>query len=233
METDERPSAGALADLGIWTARFSGRALEKIAGQAAPVQRVGARSTLNGDGRGRRFYALVQGWAYSHRDFADGRRYVIAIHPPGDLVGLEEAWAGAPVPYVSTLTDVVAIPFDGARAAGLAREDAEVASGFASVLADELADRNAHLGSLARHTAYERVACLLKALRARQYPNPATRPAVFRCPVSQQVIGDALGLSVVHVNRSLRRLAESGVLQKRSGEVEVLDDAAFEQIGRD
>jgi CRP-like cAMP-binding protein len=56
---------------------------------------------------------------------------------------------------------------------------------------------------------------------------------VFRCPVSQQVIGDALGLSVVHVNRSLRRLAESGVLQKRSGEVEVLDDAAFEQIGRD
>jgi DNA-binding Lrp family transcriptional regulator len=44
-------------------------------------------------------------------------------------------------------------------------------------------------------------------------------------------MGDMLGLSVVHVNRSLRRLSEDGILHKRTGEVEILDAGALRRIG--
>jgi CRP-like cAMP-binding protein len=45
----------------------------------------------------------------------------------------------------------------------------------------------------------------------------------FKCPLSQFVLADALGLTAIHVNRVLRQLREEGLLTLRKGSVRIHD----------
>jgi len=49
------------------------------------------------------------------------------------------------------------------------------------------------------------------------------RGAEFKCPLTQPVLADALGLSAIHVNRVLRQLRERGLLTVRAGKVKIND----------
>jgi CRP-like cAMP-binding protein len=151
---------------------------------------------------------------------------------PGDLVGLAELWAGADPLPLAALDPVMAVPFEAARLRQAARVSPDLAAGLADMLAHTAADLSTRLSSVARQSAYEQVAGLLRALLSRTQSAGPRDGQVFACPLSQQVMADALGLSVVHVNRSLRRLTHDGVLRKDTQQVRILDGAAFERIAR-
>jgi len=52
----------------------------------------------------------------------------------------------------------------------------------------------------------------------------------FNLPLTQGMIGDALGLSIVHVNRTLRRLNEQHAIRYRPGTITAIDIPALERI---
>jgi CRP-like cAMP-binding protein len=62
-----------------------------------------------------------------------------------------------------------------------------------------------HLIDVGRRTALERAHFLLEVLTRLQAIGLADERS-YRMPLTQELIGDALGLSVPHVNRTLRRL---------------------------
>ncbi len=181
-----------------------------------------------------RTYLLIleQGWAYAYRTLSDGRRHVVEVYVPGDVIGLAEAWTGMSGPGVATLTDVCAVSLTGRDLAAQFRRSPSAAAGLTTALAKEHEKLSCRTTSLARQTAYERVAYLMWCLCARTWPDERGKPNVFDCPVPQAVIADALGLSLVHVNRSLGQLARDGVLLKHTQTVEILDPDAFERIVR-
>jgi CRP-like cAMP-binding protein len=231
MDTADRPSLGWLASQGRWTAYFPDKALEEIAGLVGPLIEVGPRNLVPDGNVQQPVYLLAEGWGYSYYDFPDGRRYVVDVHTPGEIVGVAAACSRRQAPRLGTLTQVTVARLDGSELRRRLKTAGEVASGLGRLMADQQAEMTEHMGSLARHTAYERVAALLLRLYRRvEGRSPGSR-TVFACPVSQQVIGDMLGLSVVHVNRSLRKLSEDGILHKRTGEVEILDAGALRRIG--
>jgi CRP-like cAMP-binding protein len=74
-----------------------------------------------------------------------------------------------------------------------------------------------HLVDIGRRNAAERMAHFLLELGARLSLVGMGSRAGFACPLTQYLLGDALGLSAVHVNRVLRKLRESGMLTFRNG----------------
>lgn len=69
-----------------------------------------------------------------------------------------------------------------------------------------------HLTSVGRRSAIERVAHFLLELQARFEVIGLTDGNSYPMPLTQELISDALGLSVPHVNRTLRQLREDGLL---------------------
>lgn len=80
-----------------------------------------------------------------------------------------------------------------------------------------------HLVGIGRRDAKERTAHLLLELHARFKLVKMTSSSSFACPLTQYLLGDALGLSAVHVNRVLRELREDGLVTFQHGEVEFHD----------
>ena len=80
-----------------------------------------------------------------------------------------------------------------------------------------------HLVSVGRRTALERTAHFFMELAERLTLVGLATETDFKCPLSQFVIADALGLTAIHVNRVLRQLRELGLLTLRSGTVQIHD----------
>ncbi|MBK1670304.1 hypothetical protein CKO28_19960 [Rhodovibrio sodomensis] len=231
MHAADRPNLGWIASQGRWTGFFSNAALEQIASLAGPLVEVGTRSVVPDGAMRQPVYLVAEGWGYAYHDFPDGRRYVVDVHVPGEIVGVAAACGSRRAPRLGTLTPMTVARLDGAELCRLQASSADMAAGLCRLLAVEQTELTEQMGSLVRHTAYERVAALLLRLYRRVEKRTPTGRTVFACPVSQQVIGDMLGLSVVHVNRSLRRLADDRILHKRASDVEILDAAALRRIG--
>jgi CRP-like cAMP-binding protein len=80
-----------------------------------------------------------------------------------------------------------------------------------------------HMVRLGRLTAVEKLAHFLLEMQRRTAAPDAAGPRGFRLPLTQEAIGDALGLSVVHVNRVLRQLRLDNLIAMREGLVWILE----------
>ena len=49
-------------------------------------------------------------------------------------------------------------------------------------------------------------------------------------PLTQEEIGEALGITAVHANRVIRQLREDGIVELQRGRVTVLDERKFREL---
>lgn len=160
---------------------------------------------------------VVSGWACRQRVMADGRRQIFSFLLPGDTLGFGDN------PPSPSLTSVVALT-------ALETVDAEpvaeaAASGRAPALAAALARARRqewsmlldHMVRLGRQTAYERVAHFLLELQHRMEIAGFGDAQRFPLPLTQEILADVLGLSIVHVNRTLQQLRREKLIELRSG----------------
>jgi CRP-like cAMP-binding protein len=173
-------------------------------------------------------HLLQSGWAMRVQALADGRRSILDIYLPGDLIGYEGLLGRSTLGSVISLTPVVC--------RSIARHllvDAVRQSEVSLLLLTISLLQQARLGplavALARGTAEERVATFLLNLNARLEIRRAASDGVFRLPMTQQDVSDHLGITVVHVNRVLRRLRE-GNLASLSNRKAVIDVAGLSRL---
>src|SRR5215469_12101455 len=69
-----------------------------------------------------------------------------------------------------------------------------------------------HLIDVGRRSALERVAHFLLELLARLQAIGLADECSYRMPLTQELVADALGLSVPHVNRTLKKLREENLV---------------------
>jgi CRP-like cAMP-binding protein len=79
------------------------------------------------------------------------------------------------------------------------------------------------LTNAGRRSAYERVSHLMLELFVRLSAAGLARDMSFRMPLTQELIGDALGLTTIHVNRTLRSLRRDGLISIQGKRVTLLD----------
>lgn len=191
-----------------------------------------AGSVLISEGqKGAPLFTLFSGWAYRFKTLKDGRRQILNFLLPGDFIGLQEKVTEASMHGVEALTDVWLCPFR--RDALWQVHRAAPALGYAItwLAAHEEALVDDNLLSVGRRSAPERIATLLLVLYKRAEALLDAKPVggIF-FPLTQQMIADAMGLSLPHTHRTLRLLERAGLHRIRDGRLEILNPTALEQL---
>jgi len=174
-------------------------------------------------------FFMLSGWACLAREFDDGRRQVVAFLLPGDAVGFDLLTQSRESTRVSALTPV---KIQRVRPSLIGEITGSVGLNRALAIASNqqqtrLIDQVVRLG---RQTAYERCAHLLLELHARLTEVGEAEGDCFRLPVKQEVLADALGLSLVHVNRTLQQLRRDQLVEVQGGSAILRDRQALAEI---
>jgi CRP-like cAMP-binding protein len=167
--------------------------------------------------RQERIYHVQSGWAHRSSLLSDGRRQILDIVLPGDFIGLD--WIlGVEISYsVEAITELTYDVF------GIVELEADIALPLLRLAALERQRLDLHMISLGPRSASERVAAFLIDCRDRLAARGLAAGAIFPLPLTQQHMADYLGLTLVHVNRVLRRLAERRLVTLENGEAVIHD----------
>lgn len=191
-------------------------------------ERVAARRRLRRAGEpAGDLFIVHEGWLCSVRYPGAGRRHVEGLHLGGDVIGLGAIALPAASSDLITVTDAVLTRVPRAALPQLLSPVPRLAgllSAFAAIETTVLADR---LAVVARLNAEARIAHFLLEIAARLALADARETAWFAMPLSQEAIGDAVGLTQAYVNRSLKELEEGGLILRRDNGVEIRDAAGL------
>ena len=176
------------------------------------------------------FFALLEGFAYRSKSLADGRVQIVSFHMPGDLFDLRQLLNDRVGTDVVTLgpTTVAEIPVAALRA--LKASNPNVAD---ALWQDSMLDSAIYrewIVNVGQREARERIAHMLAEFARRLEAAMPGSSEAFTVPMTQQQISAATGLSPVHVNRVIKRLALDGVFSKRAGRLIVNEPAALDQV---
>ena len=180
---------------------------------------------------GHEFCVITDGWAVQYELLEDGRRQILDFLLPGSIAGFRPGDVAWSPHFVQALTDVLACRFATAGCLGAAKSNPALALRLAEIASRSHYRTLRRLTLIGRRTAKERVAGLLFEL-SRQVQRCSLSPWAdeLSLPLTQEHIGDALGLTNVHVNRMLRELREEGVLVLKRGLLQILDPARLVEI---
>ena len=173
----------------------------------------------------RELFVVRSGWLHSSAVLGNGSRQIMRFHFPGDILGLPAlAFADSPE-TVTAVTDAALCPFSRERLGKLIGDHPRLG---ALLLALAVADRVTmadRLASIGRTPARARVGALICEIFARLRRLGALEgDDAIQLPLTQEDIGDATGLTSVHVNRMMRALADDGIIERTNGHLRLRDE---------
>lgn len=168
-------------------------------------------------------FTVLSGWAFRFKTLQDGRRQILNYVLPGDLVGLQGSMGGELEHSVESLTPLVLCVFQRDGLNDLYKGYPGLAFDVTWLAAREERMLDEHILSLGRRTALERAAYLLAFLHHRAIAVGLAKDKVLHVPLTQQHVADTLGLSIVHTNKTLRKLADQGLINWLDRSCEILD----------
>jgi len=162
---------------------------------------------------------VCQGWVANGAVLNDGRRQIISVHLAGDFLRAPDQGSGD----ISIWALTPAATVEG----GALWRDLETGScpsaplqqAWASLRAAERSRVSQHIVRLGRLSAYERCAHFFLELHDKQLRNGLGTAGAVLLPLSQDVLADLLGLSAVHINRTLQQLRRDGLIAYSEGRV--------------
>ena len=186
------------------------------------------RNVLKQGERSDNIYTLLSGIVIRYRRMDDGRRQIVNVLFPGDLIGLQSAFDGELTHGVEALVDARLCVFSRDRFIDLIGAKPRLGFDIIYLAARQETELEEHLVSLGQRNARERLASLSVWLIERGRATGLTdRDDGMNIPLRQSQIADMLGLSLVHTNRTIKSLERDGLVIWKPGRVQVPDlDAA-------
>lgn len=176
-------------------------------------------------------FVLREGRLMSYIILPDGTRQILRIYFPGDFVGTASTAYGKTPESLVAITDAVLCPFDKNALRTLLNEHPRVAALMFVLCQTErvvLADRLASLGCT---SAKGRIAAFLLDIIDRLRLTDDDIVDSFDLKLTQEEIGDAIGLTSVHVNRMFRALESEGLIARANGRLTLLDERKLKELG--
>jgi CRP/FNR family transcriptional regulator, anaerobic regulatory protein len=205
--------------------------LEIFASLASPVQTVARHRTIRREGdRPQSVYMLVEGWVLSSMTLADGSRQILKVHLPGDMLGSPSVALDRAAETLTALTPVKLRSISLSALGSLFTRAPHMAALLFLSAQQERVILMDRLCSIGRTSAECRLAALLVHLYDRlKLIQPDMEPR-FDHPLTQEQIGDIIGLTAVHVNRVFRILQDKKLILRDGHGVELIDIAALRRL---
>jgi CRP-like cAMP-binding protein len=173
---------------------------------------------------------LIDGIACRYKDLRNGERQITALHVSGDFLDLHSFTLKRLDHHVMTLTPctLALLPHEKLTAITERFPHLTRVYWFATNL-DAAIHREWEL-SLGRRTALSRVAHLFCELHVRLGIVGLASGDSYDLPLTQTDLAECLGLTAVHINRTLKELREQGMVDFRGGRVTITDRPALERV---
>jgi CRP-like cAMP-binding protein len=173
---------------------------------------------------------LVSGYACRNKLTSDGGRQIVSFHIPGDLLDLQHLLLPRADHNVQTITSATVAWIPSAELHKLGQMHPAIGEAlWRDTLIDASIFREWVL-NVGRRDAKTRIAHMLCEFVARHEAAGLGSPDSFEVPMTQEQIGDATGLTAVHVNRMFRALEEDGVITRKGKSITICDWARMRKV---
>lgn len=177
-------------------------------------------------------YTVLSGWAFRYKTLADGRRQILNYALPADLLGLQGSVSDEMQHSVEALTDMILCVFPREKLWNLYSNYPALAFDVTWLAAREEQMLDENLLNVGRRTALERAAYLLLHLFLRAEEIGLAKGNTVAFPFTQQHVADTLGMSLVHTNKTLKRLSATKAIRWKDRMFEVIDRDALVALAR-
>jgi len=174
---------------------------------------------------------LLEGIAIRHKVTNGGNRQIVSIQIPGDFVDLQNSLLDIADHSVQTLTKahVALIPVTAIEML-IAQRPALGRALWRDTLIDAAIFRE-WIVNVGRRDAASRIAHLLCELAVRLAFAGMAEDHCYKMPLTQEQLADAVGLTPIHVNRTLRDLERQNLIRRDKRTMCILDWPALEELG--
>jgi len=174
-------------------------------------------------------FLLDRGWVMRSRNLENGARQIVNVALPGDFIAMNALLFATSDFELSCKTDIAAYRLPADRLGNALTRDAMLSAALFWVNAHEESLLAERIVSLGRRSARQRTAHVLCELMSRLEIIGFSDPERFVVPMSQEEFADILGISIVHMNKTLRAFERDGVISFRNSLLLVLDRIKLEQ----
>jgi CRP-like cAMP-binding protein len=179
-------------------------------------------------------HLIVSGWACKMRPVAEGQRQIFTFLLPGDFIGAFQPRSDFAFYRTVALTRLETLDLSPLAATTASRAPAFPTIVTAGMGLEDHAQGLIfdHMVRLGARDAYGGLADLLLELRERlARVDQVDADGAFTLPIGQRVLAHALGVSVVHVNQTLKRLSNDGLIRVDGARVRLIDAQRIATLG--
>jgi CRP-like cAMP-binding protein len=180
--------------------------------------------------RANKLFIIKEGWGCRYATTREGGRQLTALLVPGDVGNLDSLMLDSLDDGVRTITPMKFVELPRNRALALAGQHPGIARTFTWLGAVENAILSKWTLSLGRRSAVERLAHLLCELSVRLHAEVGEKSR-FAFPLTQHLLADVLGLTAVHVNRTMHRLRTEGLIMTDHRTMTLPDVTRLRHVG--
>lgn len=175
---------------------------------------------------------VLAGWVARIRDLKDSRRQILSLYVPGDIFGFSPCSGATALGSYTAITSATIAPLRSFASAfhAPAAENAPLAAAIWAAIAAEDVHIVHQIMRTGRLSAYERLAHFLLEMEERLDAAGLVQDGTFHLPLTQEMLGDTLGLSVVHTNRVLQQLRRERLIETRGPSVRLLERHRLAEI---
>jgi CRP-like cAMP-binding protein len=174
---------------------------------------------------------ILSGFAFRHKVAGNGGRQILSIHMKGDLADLQNSLLGTADHNLQALTnvEVALIPIDAIQEIAFDRPAVGRAMWYETLVEGSIfREWTLNVG---RRDARTRAAHMLCEFALRLELAGLSERDNYELPMTQEQLADALGLTSVHVNRTLMGLREDGLIVRTQRSVQIDDWHELAKVG--
>ncbi len=173
---------------------------------------------------------LLSGFAYRHKIAGNGGRQIVSIHMKGDLLDLQNSLLGTADHNVQMLTrgEVAMLPVNIVRETAFRFPNIGMAMWYETLV--EASIFREWVLNVGRRDARTRIAHLLCEFGVRLEVADLAGQTSYELPITQEQLADAVGLTAVHVNRTLMKLEADGLITRTKRMVSIADWERLKEV---
>ena len=192
----------------------------------------GGRTVVSDGERPTECCLVIEGFCVRSKTTEAGRRQILSIHIPGEIPDLQSLHLHRMDHDLVTLVPSTLGFISHASLLTLTHARPNVAD---ALWRDTLIDSSIFrewIVNVGQRPAPARLVHIALELRRRLVTTGRAASATFEFPLTQEQIGEALGITPVHANRIIRQLREDGIVDVSRGRVQVLDEGKLAELAQ-
>ncbi len=175
-------------------------------------------------------FVAGEGWLFRYRTLSDGRRQIINTVLPGDTMNVGAAFFARSDHSIEALTASTIVRLSKWALAEILKQSPLLGGAICWTSGLEGAMLRERTVVLGRRSARERIAHLLLELQFRLSLASGRKSPAFDFPLTRVHLADMLGLSHVHVSRTISDLRRDGLIAYSTGRLHILERERLEEI---